>query len=338
MIKEAVKMAVENIDLSREEMREAMDDIMEGRASDALIASFLTAMKMKGESIDEITGAVEVMIEKSHIIKAPAGTVDTCGTGGDMAGTFNISTTAALVAAASGIPVAKHGNISVSSRSGSANVLESLGIQIRLNPEQVEICLEETGFAFLFAPLFHPAMKHAAGPRRELGFRTFFNLLGPLTNPAGAKRQVIGVYDKALTEKIAGVLQNLKCKHAMVVHSDDGLDEISISDKTDITELKNGSIITYSIAPEDVNLPRAHIDEIVGGNADDNAKITMAILDGEEGPKRNIVLLNAAAAIIVGGKAKMFPEAVGLAAQTIDSGTAKKKLYEIKRFTQKLSA
>lgn len=338
MIKEAIMMAVENIDLSRQEMRKAMDDIMEGRVSDALIAAFLTAMKMKGESIDEITGAVEVMIEKSRRIKAPAGTVDTCGTGGDMAGTFNISTTAALVAAACGIPVAKHGNISVSSRSGSANVLEALGIQIRLSPEQVEACLQETGFAFLFAPLFHPAMKHAAGPRRELGIRTFFNLLGPLTNPARAKRQVIGVYDKDITEKIAGVLQNLKCQHAMVVHSNDGLDEISISDKTSITELKDTSIITYSIAPEDVNLLRANIDEIVGGNADDNAKITMAILEGEEGPKRNIVLLNAAAAIIVGGKAKRFPEAVRLAAQTIDSGAARKKLDEIKRFTQKLSA
>lgn len=336
MIKEAIKILVEGINLSQDEMISAMRDIMEGRATDAQIASFLTALRIKGETVEEITGAVKVMREKATRIKAPEHTVDTCGTGGDMSHTFNISTTSALIVSACGIPVAKHGNRSVSSRAGSADVLEALGVKIDLSPEKVERCLEKTGFGFLFAPLFHPAMKYAIGPRREMGIRTIFNILGPLTNPAGAKRQVLGVFDDSLTEPLAEVLANLGARHAFIVHGEDGLDEITITDRTKITELRNNKIDTYFVAPEDFGFVRAKRDDLLGGTAEENAKIVTEILRGKEGPKRHISIINAAAAIIVGDKAKNFPEAIKTASEAIDSGAALKKLEEVKTITNKL--
>jgi anthranilate phosphoribosyltransferase len=335
MLRKAIKVLTEGINLSRQEMKDAIRDIMEGRCSDIQIASFLTALSMKGETVEEITGAVMVTREKAQKIAAPKDTVDTCGTGGDMAGTFNISTTSALIVASAGTAVAKHGNRSVSSRSGSADVLEALGINLELSVEKAEQCLKETGFGFLFAPLFHPAMKYAVKPRKEIGIRTIFNIIGPLTNPAQTKRQVIGVFSPDLTEVIAGVLNNLGCTHAFVVHGDDGLDEISITDKTKVTELKNGQMITYSIAPEDAGLPRASIDDIIGGDAEDNARIILSIMNGEKTPKRDIVLINAAAALVAGDKAKHLRQGVTFAAEAIDSGAARKKLEEIKRFTHK---
>lgn len=336
MIKEAIKLSVEGKDLSEEQMTEAMRDIMEGKATDAQIGALLTALRMKGETVEEITGAAKVMREKVTRIKAPAYTVDTCGTGGDMSHTFNISTTAALIVAACGVPVAKHGNRSVSSSCGSADVLEALGIKIDLEPQKVEKCLEETGFGFMFAPLFHPAMKFAIGPRKEMGIRTVFNILGPLTNPAGAERQVLGVFSDKLTEPMARVLGNLGAKHAFVVHGEDGLDEITNTDRTRVTELKNGHIASYFISPEDINFNKAKIGDLKGGNAKENAAITIEILKGEKGPKRDIVLMNAAAALITGDKAKDFYEAVNLASNIIDSGAGLKKLEDVKKVSNKL--
>jgi anthranilate phosphoribosyltransferase len=336
MIKEAINLAVQGKDLTEEQMTDTMKEIMEGNTTDAQIGAFLTALRMKGENVEEITGAAIVMREKVAAIKAPDGTVDTCGTGGDMSGTFNISTTSALVVAACGIPVAKHGNRSVSSSCGSADVLEALGIKIDLAPPKVEECLADTGFGFMFAPLFHPAMKFAIGPRKEMAIRTIFNILGPLTNPAGAERQVLGVFSDKLTEPMAQVLGKLGAKHAFVVHGEDGLDEITTTDKTRITEWKNGKINTYFIAPDSLNIEAASKDDLTGGNAEENAKITIDILEGQMGAKRNIVLINAAAAIVAGDKANDLSEAINIAADAIDSGAARKKLAEVKEVTNKI--
>jgi len=336
MIKEAIKLSVEGNNLSESQMIGAMRDIMEGNASDAQIGAFLTALRMKGETVEEITGAAKVMREKVAAIKAPAYTVDTCGTGGDMSHTFNISTTSAIVVAACGIPVAKHGNRSVSSSCGSADVLEALGIKIDLEPAKAEKCLETTGFGFMFAPLFHPAMKFAIGPRKEMGIRTIFNILGPLTNPAGAERQVLGVFSDRLTEPMAEVLGNLGVKHAFVVHGEDGLDEITNTDKTKVSELKNGSVNTYFISPDNFNIETAQKSDLTGGDAETNAKITVDILEGQKGPKRDIVLMNAAAAIVAGDKAANLNDAIQIASESIDSGAALKKLYEVRDVTNKL--
>lgn len=336
MIKEAINFLVNGTNLSEDDMSGAMRDIMEGNASDAQIASFLTALRIKGETVPEITGAAKVMREKATKINAPEYTVDTCGTGGDMSHTFNISTTTAIIAAACGVPVAKHGNRSVSSRSGSADVLEALGVKISLKPEDVEECLKATGFGFLFAPLFHPAMKYAVGPRREMGIRTIFNILGPLTNPAQAKRQVLGVYSDELTEPIANVLGNLGAKHAFIVHGEDGLDEMTITGRTKISELKDGRVNTYYITPEDLGFIRAKKEDLLGGTAEENAKITLDILNGKSGPKRDIALINSAAALMVGDIAKSFSDAIEKASNVIDSGAALKKLEEIKVVTNRL--
>jgi anthranilate phosphoribosyltransferase len=336
MIKEAINLIVQNISLSEPEMAECMTEIMEGRATDAQIGSFLTALRIKGETIEEITGAARIMREKAAKIKAPNGVIDTCGTGGDMSGTFNISTTTAIVVAAAGIPVAKHGNRSVSSQSGSADVLEALGVNIEFPPEKVEKCLFETNFGFLFAPLFHPAMKFAIGPRREIGIRTIFNILGPLTNPAGAKRQILGVFAGRLTEPLAAVLGNLGADDAMVVHGEDGLDEITISDGTRVSRYKNGKVETFYITPEDFSFKRADINEIGGGDKNKNAEITLSILSGEQGTKREIVLMNSAAAIVIAGSAADFAAAKEIAAEAIDSGKALRKLKEIQRVTNSL--
>ena len=336
MIKEAIKMLTQSIHLSENEMIEAMNDIMEGRSTDAQTASFLTALRINGETIEEITGAAKVMREKASKIKAPENTVDTCGTGGDMAHTFNISTTAAIIVAAAGIPVAKHGNRSVSSSCGSADILEALGVKIDLSPQKVERCLEETGFGFMFAPLFHPAMKYAIGPRKEMGIRTIFNILGPLTNPAGAKRQVLGVFSDNLTETMANVLGNLGIIHAFIVHGEDGLDEITNTGSTKVSELKNGKIETYFITPEDFGFKKARNEDLTGGTAAENVKITLDILNGTGGPKRDITVMNAAAALLAGNAANDFLEAAKKAINTIDSGLALKKLDEIKRASNKL--
>lgn len=336
MIKEAINLAVQHKDLSEEQMIGVMRQIMEGNTTDAQIGAFLTALRMKGETIEEITGAAKVMREKVALIKAPAYTVDTCGTGGDMSHTFNVSTTTALVVASCGVPVAKHGNRSVSSSCGSADVLESLGIKIDLEPQKVEQCLAQTGFGFMFAPLFHPAMKFAIGPRKEMGMRTIFNILGPLTNPAGVERQVLGVFSNDLTETMARVLGNLGVKHAFVVHGEDGLDEITNTDKTKITEVKDGKIDTYFISPEDFGISAAAKDDLSGGSAADNTKITIDILEGRKGPQRDIVLMNSAAALVVGDKADNFKDAINLASEAIDSGAARKKLDEVKEVSNKL--
>ncbi len=336
MIKEAIHILVNNIGLTESETAECMREIMEGRATDAQIGAFLTALRMKGETVEEITGAARIMRQKATTIRAPEGVLDTCGTGGDMAGTFNISTTTAFVVAAAGVPVAKHGNRSVSSRSGSADVLEALGVKIDLPPEKVEHCLFETGFGFLFAPLFHPAMKFAVRPRRELGVRTIFNILGPLTNPAGARRQVLGVFAEKLTNTLARVLGNLGAVHAMVVHGNDGLDEVSISDATKVSQLKDGDVVNFSIAPEDFGFWRSSVDEIRGGSSEENAAITRAILDGEKGPKRDITLMNAALAFVVAGKTDDIRTAADMAADAIDSGRAARKLDEVRKVSNAL--
>jgi anthranilate phosphoribosyltransferase len=336
MIKEAINLLVSGINLSESEMAECMKEIMEGRTTDAQIGSFLTALRIKGETVDEITGAARIMRDKAATIKAPEGVLDTCGTGGDMSHTFNISTTTALVVAAAGIPVAKHGNRAVSSHSGSADVLESLGIRIELSPDKVEKCLSDTGFGFLFAPLFHPAMKYAIGPRREMGIRTIFNILGPITNPAGAKRQILGVFSSKLTDPLAQVLGNLGAEDAMVVHGEDGLDEITITNGTKVSRYVNGGVENMYFSPEDFGLTRAKKEDLIGKGREENAAMTLNILKGEHGPKRDIVLINSAAALTVSGKTADLLEAIEMARASIDSGKALQKLEEIKKVSHAL--
>jgi anthranilate phosphoribosyltransferase len=333
LIKEAINILVQGIDLSEKEMADCMNEIMEGKATDAQIGAFLTALRVKGETVDEITGAARIMREKAITIKAPENTLDTCGTGGDMAGTFNISTTTAIVVAACGVPVAKHGNRSVSSRSGSADVLEALGVKIDLPPEKVERCLSETGFGFLFAPLFHPAMKYAIGPRREMGIRTIFNILGPITNPAGARRQVLGVFASSLTETLSRVLGNLGADDAMVLHGEDGLDEITITNGTKYSRFKDGKVENSYLSPEDFGINRAELSEITGGDKEKNAEITLSILKGEKGPKLDTVLMNSAAALLVSGRVDDLKDGFSMAANAVSSGRALDKLKEIINFT-----
>jgi len=336
MIKEAINMVINHIGLTEAETAECMQEIMEGKATDAQIGAFLAALRMKGETAEEITGAARIMRRKATAIQAPDKVLDTCGTGGDMAYTFNISTTTALVVAGAGVPVAKHGNRSVSSQSGSADVLEALGIKIDLPPEKVEKCLFETGFGFLFAPLFHPAMKYAIGPRRELGVRTIFNILGPITNPAGAKRQILGVFAGKLTETLARVLGNLGAIDAMVVHGDDGLDEVSLSGTTKVSRYKDDRVENFPIEPEDFGIRRSSIEQIRGGSKEENAAITLSLLRGEKGPKRDIVLMNSALALVVAEKTADFSTGFSIAADSIDSGRALKKLEEVKRVSNAL--
>lgn len=336
MIKEAINLLIQGIHLSEAEMAECMREIMEGKTTDAQMGAFLTALRIKGETVEEITGAAKIMREKASTIRAPEGVLDTCGTGGDMSHTFNISTTTAIVTAAAGVTIAKHGNRSVSSRSGSADVLEALGIKIDLSPDKVEKCMFNTGFGFLFAPLFHPAMKYAIGPRREMSIRTIFNILGPLTNPAGAKRQILGVFADKMTDTLARVLRNLGSEDTMVVHGEDGLDEITISDGTKVSRCKDGRVETFYITPEDFGLKRADVKSLLGGNKDENAKILLSILNGEKGPKRDVVLMNSSAALVVGGKAGDFKDALLIASDAIDSGNALKKLQEIIKISNSL--
>lgn len=334
MIKEAIIKVVEGNYLTQEEAASAMNEIMNGESTPSQIASFITALRMRGETVDEITGCARVMREKVTRIKTNADLlVDTCGTGGDNAHTFNISTISALVAAGAGLSIAKHGNRAVSSQSGSADVLKALGVNIEADADRVSRCIDEIGIGFLFAPLLHPAMKYAIGPRREIGIRTIFNILGPLTNPAGAQVQVLGVYNSKLTELIANVLKNLGSQHVFVVHGDDGLDEITITGKTYVTELKNNQLQSYTIEPEDFGISRADKVSLIGGSAEENAKIALDILRGEKGPKRDIVLLNAAAAIVAGGKVDNVREGIKLAEESIDSGKAMQKLDLLRKLS-----
>ncbi len=333
-MKQTIEKVVNHYPLSEVEAEEAMGQIMEGEATPAQIAALITALRLKGETVEEIAGFARAMRAKvSRIAPRCHQMVDTCGTGGDQRFTFNISTTAAFVVAGAGLAVAKHGNRSVSSRCGSADVLEALGVNVAVTPAEVERCLEETGIGFLFAPVFHAAMKHAVGPRREIGIRTVFNLLGPLTNPAGAQIQLLGVYDPNLTGVIACVLRKLGACRAMIVHGSDGLDEITHTGQTRISELNGDQIKTYYLEPSDLGLRQGCLEEILGGDAEANARITRDVLNGVPGPCRDVVLMNAAAALVVGGKVDTIRDGVQLAAEIIDSGAAMAKLERLVSFT-----
>lgn len=327
MIQEAIKDLIAGADLGRARTRAAMDQIMSGQTTDAQIGAFLVALRIKGETVDEIAGCAEVMREKATpIATTRPDLIDTCGTGGDDSGTFNISTAVAFVACGAGLAVAKHGNRSISSHCGSADVLAALGVNVEASPEKVGECLDEVGIGFLFAVALHGAMKHAIGPRRELATRTVFNVLGPLTNPAGAKRQLIGVYDGALTEALAGVLGQLGSERALVVHGSDGLDEITLTGPTQVSELRDGRVSTRQIDPRDFGLQLAPAEALQGGDAAYNARILREVLDGREGPRRDVVLINAAAAIAVGGQAEDTTAGLELARASIDSGRARQAL------------
>jgi anthranilate phosphoribosyltransferase len=330
MISEAIKRAVEGQDLGREQMHEVFGAVMDGRASDVQKSALLIALRMKGETPEEITGAALAMRERvTPLDVAHDDLVDTCGTGGDGRGTFNISTIAALVAAGAGANVAKHGNRAVSSSCGSADVLAALGVRIDLNAAQMSEVLRRAGIAFLFAPKLHPAMAAVASVRRELGVRTIFNVLGPLTNPAFAKRQVLGVYNERLVEVVARVLQALGATHALVVHSRDGLDEISVSAPTHVCEVKDGEIRAYEITPEEIGVERHSIEELAGGDARTNASIAREVLQGAGGAKHDIVVANAGAALYVAGAAASIKDGVALAKESIASGRASAKLRQL---------
>ncbi|MFH1710295.1 MAG: anthranilate phosphoribosyltransferase [bacterium] len=335
MIKEAIKKTVDNIDLSIDEAAAVMGEIMSGEATPSQISCLLTALRIKGETADEVTGFARKMREHAVKINSKYGDiVDTCGTGGDFSGTFNISTISAITAAAAGIRVAKHGNRSASSKCGSADILEAMGVKIDLPPDKVKRSIDEVGIGFIFAPNFHPAMKYAAPSRKEIGIRTIFNILGPLTNPAGTKYQLLGVFSEELTELMSLVLQNLGSTEVMVVHGMDGLDEITVTDRTKISHLKNGNIKDYFIEPKNFRMNRYAKEELAGGTVNENVKITNDILKGsEKGAKRDIVLLNTAAALVIGQAAKDINDGITKAKEAIDSGAALKKLQELIKFT-----
>ncbi|UCE98227.1 MAG: anthranilate phosphoribosyltransferase [Dehalococcoidia bacterium] len=336
MIRESIKMLVEGHSLTIEQAEKVMNEIMDGEATPAQFGAFVTALRLKGETVDEMIGMVKVMRQKAVAVTVNGMVVDTCGTGGDTVGTFNISTTAAFVAAGVGLKVAKHGNRAMSSHCGSADVLEALGIKIDLHAEDVRRCIEKVGIGFMYAPIFHPAMKYTAMPRREIGIRTIFNHIGPLTNPAGTTAQVIGVADGHAVEKIAMVLKDLGCQHALVVHGEDGLDEISISGRTMIYELKDDAIKGYLINPRDFGLKEASLDSIRGGTVVENAAILRDVLSGQRGPRRDIVLMNTAAVVLAGDKVDNLEEGFKLAEDSIDKGIAMQKLEQLITLSQVL--
>ena len=324
--------------LSSSEASQAFDIILNGGASSGQIGGFLMALQQRGETIEEITAGAQVMRKNALHVKAPTDTVDTCGTGGDGSGTYNISTAVALVAAACGAHVAKHGNRALSSKSGSSEVLEALGVRLDLSPDALETCIQEVGIGFLFAPNHHAAMRHVGPTRQELGFRTIFNLLGPLSNPAGARRQLLGVYDKRWVEPLAHVLKKLGSERAWVVHGSDGLDELTTTGKSTVAELRKDEVRVFEITPEEAGLRRAAPEDLVGGTPAENAEALTALLDGEKSAYRDIVLLNAAAALCITNKAPNLADGVEMAALAIDDGGAKKTLAELVKTSQRLAS
>ncbi|WP_151734483.1 anthranilate phosphoribosyltransferase [Paenibacillus tengchongensis] len=337
LIQSGIAGLIEGRDLSRSEARGIMGLIMEGAASAAQIGALLTALRIKGETVEEITGFAEAMRGFGTQVRTESSKLlDTCGTGGSGIHKFNISTASAIISSAAAVRVAKHGNRSASGRAGSADVLEALGVNIHLNAEQARQCLDSIGICFLFAQIYHPSMKYAAAPRKELGVRTIFNMLGPLTNPAGADRQVMGLYDRSKTKTIAAVLKELGTKRAMIVSSLDGLDEISISAPTQVSELKDGAVVTYEITPEALGLSRYPLHEVLGGDAAENAAIIRGVFEGRISPYRDIVLANAGACIYVAGLAETLAEGVEKARATVDSGAALGKLEQLKSMTKEL--
>ncbi|TSK08039.1 MAG: anthranilate phosphoribosyltransferase [Geobacter sp.] len=352
MIRKAIARVVERENLSEAEMIEVMDQIMSGGATPAQIASFITALRMKGETVDEITGAARVMRDRAMPIRVGKSVLgidrddinldretilDTCGTGGSGTNSFNISTTVAFIVSACGVKVAKHGNRAVSSSCGSADVLEALGVNLDVTPETVERSIAEIGIGFLFAPALHGAMKHAIGPRREIGVRTIFNILGPLTNPAAADCQVLGVYREDLVEKLAHVLKKLGCRRGYVVHGCDGMDEVTLTGESTIGEVGPDGVKVYKVTPEQFGLERAPLTELHGGDAQGNAVIVRDILSGKDGAKRRIVLLNAAYALLAAGKVQDVAEGIRLATETIDSGSGLKQLERLIALTNEVA-
>jgi len=338
VINETLSKVVDGHPVDRAEAQAAMAAIMSGECTPAQIGAFLVALRMRGETVEQVAGFAEAMRGSCvRIATQHPDVVDTCGTGGDALDTFNISTAAAIVTAAAGVPVAKHGNRSVSSQCGSADVLTELGVRIELEPEEVSRCLDELGIGFLFAPSLHPAMKHAIGPRRELGLRTVFNMLGPLTNPAGARRQLLGVFAAALTDVMANTLRDLGSTHALIVHGLEGMDELSTLGPTRVSELRDGQVRTREVRPEQFGLDRAEPEEIEGGDPAHSAETLLTAISGEEGAPRDIVLLNAGAAIYVGGGATSIGEGIGLAREAIDSGAARAKLDALRDMSRTLA-
>ena len=339
MIREGIQAVVAGRDLTEAEASAVMTEIMDGEATPAQIAAFIVGLRIKGETVAEITGCARVMRDKATFIHTPPGStpVDTAGTGGDGAQTFNISTTAAFVAAGAGVVLAKHGNRAASSQCGSADVLEALGINITLPPAGVEAAIREVGIGFLFAPALHGAMRHAIGPRREIGVRTVFNILGPLTNPARARHQLTGVYDGTLTAVMAQVLHNLGAQRAFVVHGSDGLDELTTTGPTLVAEVQGGTVRTYTLYPEECGLPLNRPEDLRGGDAPHNADVTTRVLRGDDVPQRNIVLLNAAAAIAAGTADQSIAACMPLAREALDSGRALATLERLREFTQQWS-
>lgn len=336
MIQDAIQAVVEGQNLSADQAAAAMDEIMSGEATPAQFGALVTALRMKGETVDEIAGMARVMREKSVRVEASGIIVDTCGTGGDSSGSFNISTTAAFVVAGAGEKVAKHGNRSMSGSTGSADVLEALGVKIDLSPESVARCIEEVGFGFMFAQGFHPSMRFAAGPRREIGIRTVFNILGPLTNPANASRQLIGVADPSLAERMALVLGQLGSEKALVVHGSDGMDELTITGPSTVWQLENGEVSSYEFSPAELGFSLSDAGSVRADGPEDSARIARAVLSGEPGPARLVVLLNAAAALVAAGSADTLSAAIHLAARSIDRGEAMDRLEALVELSRTL--
>ncbi|UCD08673.1 MAG: anthranilate phosphoribosyltransferase [Dehalococcoidales bacterium] len=337
MIKEAISMLVDGKSMNTEEAAQVMEEIMTGEVTPAQFGAFVTALRLKGETVEEITGLARTMRNHSLKVEITDPVTDVVGTGGDGCNTFNISTTVAFVVAGAGVKIAKHGNRAASSLCGAADVLEALGVKIDLTPEQVKQCLEEVGIGFMFAAAFHPAMKYAGPPRREIGIRTVFNILGPLTNPANAGTYLLGVADSSLVETMAKVLQSLGCKHALVVHGEDGLDEITITANTRVCEVTGSEIKNYEISPEGLGFTRAGMDSLKGGTSEENAALLKDILRGKHGPQRDIVLMNAAAALVAGRKAFTLKQGVEIATESIDSGKAAAKLDSLVNLTSSFS-
>ncbi len=336
-IQQAINSVIEGNNLSSENMTLVMRAVMSGEATPAQVAGFLVALRMKGEVVEELSAAASVMRELSAKVIVPTeNLVDTCGTGGDSKGTFNVSTTAAFVVAAAGARVAKHGNRSVSSKSGSADLLETAGVNLQLSPDQVAQCIQELGIGFLFAPAHHSAMKHAIGPRKELGVRTMFNLLGPLTNPANAPHQVLGVFSVQWLEPLANVLQSLGSKHVLVVHADDGLDEISVASDTQIAELKDGKVLRYSISPNQFGIEIGKLSDIVAQDSAESLQMVNSVFDNTPGAALDIVKLNAGAALYASDKAATLEEGMGMAADAIASGSAKNTFQQYIEYTNSI--